>query len=162
MARPKSIQEPKNALKKIGPRHEEIMRRLLAGATQKEISIAMNYSQSRLCIIIGSPMFSERLKELEEETTARLVERHGDLKMAYRADSKEAYEVQKELMRSDNVNPSVRNDIAGQIQDRAGYDRKGIKDAGQNIVVITNIDRGKNDEPETVEIEVQDGGNGSR
>ena len=91
-----------------------------------------------------------------------MVERHGDLKMEFRAVSKEAVEVQKSLMRNENVNPSVRNDIAGQFLDRAGYDRKGIKDAGQNIVVITNIDRGKNSEPDTIDIEVQDGGNGSR
>ncbi len=162
MARPKSIQEPKNALKKIGPRHEEIMRRLLAGARQKDIAIAMNYTYSRLSIIINSPMFQERLQDLEKETTERLVERHGDLKMEFRADSKEAYEVQKSLMRNDNVNPSVRNDIAGQVLDRAGYDRKGMKDAGQNIVVITNIDRGKDSEPDTIEVEVTDGGNGSR
>lgn len=162
MARTKSIEGPKNALKKIGPRHEEIMRRLLAGARQKDIAIAMNYTYSRLSIIINSPMFQERLQDLEKETTERLVALHGDLKMAYRADSKEAYEVQKDLMRNENVNPSVRNDIAGQIQDRAGYDRKGIKDAGQVIIVTTNIDRGRDNEPETIEVEVQDGGNGSR
>ena len=52
---------------------------------------------------------------------ARIQEKIEDLSEQYKKDSFEAYEVQKELLRSSMTPANVRSAIAKEIQDRAGY-----------------------------------------
>ncbi len=52
---------------------------------------------------------------------AQIKQEIQDLSEQYKQDSKEAYEVQKELMRSNATPANVRSAIAKEIQDRAGY-----------------------------------------
>jgi len=50
-------------IKRILPRHVEIMNRLLLGQRQSEISKVMSITEARLSIIINSPLFQLELKK---------------------------------------------------------------------------------------------------
>jgi hypothetical protein len=50
-------------IKRLLPKHEEIMNRLILGQKQKDIAGEMGMTQSRLSIIINSPLFQLELKK---------------------------------------------------------------------------------------------------
>lgn len=65
-------------LRRLKPRHYEVLIRHLHGQTLREISAGIGIGEQRLSVIINSPLFQEelrvRLREQEEEIVRQIVE----------------------------------------------------------------------------------------
>lgn len=79
MGRPNSGRVPAQPITRIDTRHREIMRRLLAGERQVDIAAEMNISQSRLSIVINSPIFISEFGKLEAELQQHYISKVSDI-----------------------------------------------------------------------------------
>lgn len=61
-------------LKRLKPMHWEIIRRLVLGATQREIARDMGLNEARLSIIVNSPLFQIELKKAQKRRDEQLAE----------------------------------------------------------------------------------------
>ena len=100
---------------KLIPRHREIMRRIVEGATYQEISEEMGISPPSIYIIANSAIFKEELLVLEAQADFNVIKRADAL-------SGEALDTLKNLMRKARTE-SVRYASASGILDRAGYSK---------------------------------------
>ncbi len=98
---------------KIMPRHREIMRRVLEGATYVQIAQAMGLHVQSVMLICTSPLFRGELEKLEENADFSVVRRAEEL-------SNEALDTLKVLMRNAR-SEAIRKTSADSILDRAGY-----------------------------------------
>ena len=98
---------------KIMPRHREIMRRVLEGATYVQIAQAMGLHVQSIMLICTSPLFRGELAKLEESADFSVVRRAEEL-------SNEALDTLKTLMRNAR-SEAIRKTSADSILDRAGY-----------------------------------------
>lgn len=78
--------------KELKPRHREIMRRILEGATYLEIAEEMGLSQQSVMLVSSSAMFKEELNKLDSELNLNVIRRAEEL-------SNEALDRLKILMR---------------------------------------------------------------
>lgn len=79
MGRHPTGKTPAQALQIITGRHREIIRRKIAGQSQREIAIAMNMSEARLSVICNSPLFLKVYKEMEGKVEERYVVQQADI-----------------------------------------------------------------------------------
>jgi hypothetical protein len=100
---------------KLLPRHREIMRRILEGATREEIAIEMGISPQAITLISNSAIFKSELAKMEAEADFTVIKRAEAL-------SHEALDTLKGLMRGAR-NEGVRKASADSILDRAGYSK---------------------------------------
>ena len=98
---------------KIMPRHREIMRRVMEGATYVQIAQAMGLHVQSVMLICTSPLFRGELEKLEESANFSVVKRAEEL-------SNEALDTLKTLMRNAR-SEAIRKTSADSILDRAGY-----------------------------------------
>ena len=98
---------------KVMPRHREIMRRVLEGATYVQIAQSMGLHVQSVMLICTSPLFRGELEKLEESADFSVVKRAEEL-------SNEALDTLKVLMRNAR-SESIRKTSADSILDRAGY-----------------------------------------
>ena len=98
---------------KVMPRHREIMRRVLEGATYVQIAAAMGLHVQSIMLICTSPLFRGELEKLEESADFSVVKRAEEL-------SNEALDTLKTLMRNAR-SEAIRKTSADSILDRAGY-----------------------------------------
>ncbi|KKL66567.1 hypothetical protein LCGC14_2143700 [marine sediment metagenome] len=98
---------------KVMPRHREIMRRVLEGATYVQIAQAMGLHVQSIMLICTSPLFRGELEKLEESADFSVVKRAEEL-------SNEALDTLKGLMRNAR-SEAIRKTSADSILDRAGY-----------------------------------------
>lgn len=146
---------PTQPLQRVKSKHRDIMRRLIAGESQREIANDIGMTEGRLSIIVNSPLFASELEKMEEQVAEQLIKNASNLRIRYAEHAEEALDVQLDIMRDEMASASVRADVAGQIQDRAGYSRKGEKQGPQTVVVVSNINRGEDGQAEqVVEVEV--------
>ena len=59
----------------LKPWHEQLMQRLVAGETMKEISMQMKMSESYLAVVANSPLFKTRLEGIRAENYKQIGER---------------------------------------------------------------------------------------
>lgn len=114
---------PYQPLTFLWERHNEIARRLVAGERPKDICQAMTISSSRLSIIMASPAFQERLRQLSVRADDEAADIQGRIsKLAI-----DGMTVLEEAIRGVNgrpvegISPKVRTDLARDVLDRAGY-----------------------------------------
>ena len=101
--------------KQLKPRHREMMRRILEGATYIEISEEMGISAQSVMLVASSVIFKEELSKLESELNLNVIRRAEDL-------SNEALDKLKMLMRkarSEVLQASCARDVLG----IAGYSK---------------------------------------
>ena len=67
---------PAQPLQHLLPRHAEIMRRLCLGERARDISVAMDMTESRLSIIINSPLFQLELRKMQRRQEDRVASIH--------------------------------------------------------------------------------------
>lgn len=99
----------------LTPRHREIMRRLLEGATHKEIAQQMGLHPQTIYLISSSQLFIAELRKMEAEATFEIIKRADAL-------AGEALDVLKRIMRDSKLD-AVRKAAADSILDRAGYSK---------------------------------------
>ena len=100
-------------ISKVMPRHREIMRRVLEGATYVQIAAAMGLHVQSVMLICTSPLFRGELEKLEQDADFSVVKRAEEL-------SNEALDTLKVLMRNAR-SEAIRKTSADSILDRAGY-----------------------------------------
>ena len=93
--------------------HEDLLKRLVAGETMKEISISMKMSESYLSVVANSPLFKTRLEAIRTENYKQIGERLESY-------SHEALDKIVEKMRSAKAD-AIQLQAAKEILDRSGY-----------------------------------------
>lgn len=61
-------------LKRLTPRHMDIIRRLIVGETPGEICLELGMSQSRLSVLQGEELFSAKMAEMQALTNDRFID----------------------------------------------------------------------------------------
>lgn len=113
---------PKWELTIMKPRHREILRRVLEGATYIEIADQMGIHKQTVMLIATSPLFREELAKLEAQLDYNIVQRADGL-------ANEALDVIKTAMRSSR-SEFLRVKSAREILDTAGYSKIDRKIVG--------------------------------
>jgi len=65
-------------LKKLKPRHLDIIRRMLVGQTDQEICLELGVSESRLSVLKSDPTFAARLEMESEKLHQQFLEQRAD------------------------------------------------------------------------------------
>jgi len=99
----------------LRPRHREILRRILEGATYVEIAEAMGIHKQTVMLVATSPLFRAELAKLESEADFNIVQRAESM-------SNEALDKLKTLMRSAR-SEFLQKAAAERILDTAGYSK---------------------------------------
>ena len=102
-------------LNRLQPRHREIMRRVIEGASYPDIAAAMGMATTSIKIICGTSIFKGELLKLENERDAGVIQRAEDL-------SNEALDKLKTLMRSARTEV-LQQSSAKEILGIAGYSK---------------------------------------
>ena len=121
--------------KSLNPRHREIMRRLLEGASNLEIAQEMSISPQVIVLLRGSKLFCEELAKLEDSADFNVIKRAETL-------SNEALDVLKVTMRQGR-SEALKLRAADSILDRAGYGKieKRVVGIVDGEAVIKEINR---------------------
>ncbi len=106
---------PENALEYIRPRHRQIMYRLITGQTQAHIATDLEMDQSRLSVIVNSPLFKSELKKMEDDVFDSLKESRGDIAAKVKELQPKALQVISEMMGSKKTGARLRRDCAKDI-----------------------------------------------
>jgi len=75
ISKPLSKTVQQRQLKRMKPRHYEILLRLLNGQSQKKIASEMGLGEQRLSVIINSPVFHEELRKRWEVREQAIIQR---------------------------------------------------------------------------------------
>ena len=135
MARPPtSGKVPSKALTYIWPRHRQIMYRLVAGEKQVEISAALNISQTRLSVIVNSPMFKKEFKKLEDAVFENAVATRGNITDRVNKLQPTALSVIEDLMKSKRTGKALKRQCANDILELGQKMRRTGEDDGLNPV----------------------------
>jgi len=113
--------------KKLTPRHLALMRELLCGTKQKDISRIFGITQSRISIIVNSPRFKQEMENMKVELASKFTTKEANKDSV--VDSARKI-LDKEVTNSLNtiieirdgtgVNDDVRLRASGTLLDRAG------------------------------------------
>lgn len=106
----------------LKPRHREILRRILEGATYVEIANDMGIHKQTVMLIATSPLFKAELAKLEDQLDTNIVQRADMM-------ANEALDKLKGLMRSAR-SEFIRKACAERILDTAGYSKVERKIVG--------------------------------
>jgi len=123
-------------LQKITHRHEDIIRRLICGQTQKSISLECGITSTRLSVLKRDPLFKQRYEEMQVE----LQEKFLDVKSRDLVRLDETSELAAELVANvvkgqvdgENVPLKMRIDSAFDVLDRT-VTKKTEVTAGNNM-----------------------------
>jgi hypothetical protein len=134
MGRHSTGKTPKQPLREIKLRHEEIMRRLICGESNTRICRALNFSQSRLSVIINSPLFKKELAKLEVKVNGKFVESAGDAEKKIEGLKPKAIEILENILtgKEPDVAPRLKRDVAKDILELSGMGKKGRDDEGMS------------------------------
>lgn len=112
---------PEQALEFLRPRHRQIMMRLITGQNHVRISEDLDITQSRLSIIINSPLFISELRKMEREVFDNLVETRGDITGKVRELQPKALKVLSDMMEEKTTGKALKRACANDI---LGLDKK--------------------------------------
>ena len=123
--------------KQLNPRHREIMRRLLEGASYRIIAEEMGIHVQTVMLVATSKLFISELSKMESEADFNVIKRAESL-------SHEALDTLKNIMRF-GKSELARKSSADSILDRAGYSKVekkliGIVN-GEDVIMELNRQR---------------------
>ena len=125
-----------NYIQHFGAREEEILRKVLAGATNKEIAEALGLTENRVSFIVTSPIFQARQTSKQEIINKRFEEELATdpVKRKFHEHREKAAEVIVTEM--DNLkSPKIRMAAANDVLAYDGYTKKPSEDHSTNIYV---------------------------
>jgi hypothetical protein len=131
MSRPLERAEPAQPLLNFTSRHMDIIRRLVAGQTQRVIAQEMGYTEGRLSIIINSPLFQIKLKAFEKQVNDRVVDNVANFEKKVRELQTPALETISGLMER-SKNERLRRDCAKDVLELGGNIKKERDADGMN------------------------------
>lgn len=106
---------PEQALTFIRPRHRQIMYRLITGQTQAHIATDLEMNQSRLSVIVNSPLFKSELRKMEDQVFESLKESRGDITTKVKELQPVALKVIQTIMENKVSGARLRRDCAKDI-----------------------------------------------
>lgn len=106
---------PSQALEFIRPRHRQIMYRLITGQTQARIATDLEMDQSRLSVIVNSPLFKSELRKMEDQVFESLKESRGDIAAKVKELQPKALQVIQTIMENKVSGARLRRDCAKDI-----------------------------------------------
>jgi len=91
------------------------MYRLITGQTQAHIATDLEMDQSRLSVIVNSPLFKSELRKMEDDVFDSLKESRGDIAAKVKELQPKALQVISEMMGSKKTGARLRRDCAKDI-----------------------------------------------
>jgi hypothetical protein len=130
MGRAPSGIAPIQSIKIVRGKHLEIIRRLIAGESQKKIAFDLGMSEGRLSVICNSPLFKRKYAELESEVKARFIEKTASIASKVEVLQVKAVDVLEHMLTNSSidgmkVSPALKRDVALDILDLGGNGKKG-------------------------------------
>ena len=123
---------PPQHIRYFRPRHREMMYRLVSGQTQKEIAVSMDITQTRLSIIVNSPLFKKELSKVEGEIFDNVVATRGDLTARIKDLQPKALTVIEDLMMGSKTGKALKRQCAKDILEMDRKKGPGGDDDGLN------------------------------
>ena len=148
---------------KLMPRHRALMRMLVTGSTHKQACEELDYTSSRLSIIVNSPLFKDEMAKMQAEYDKKFLE-----KVAEREAEKAASDPVNKILDAakekaaktyvgalDDERGGVRLTAADAILDRTGYGKedtlKVLVEPSQGMVDMLARRKKEKDGPEGTE-----------
>jgi hypothetical protein len=145
MGRAPSGIAPIQSIKIVRGKHLEIIRRLIAGESQRKIAFDLGMSEGRLSVICNSPLFKRKYAELEAEVKARFVEKTASVASKVEVLQVKAVDVLEHMLTNKDIDgmkisPALKRDVALDILDLGGNGKKSKEpskgDAMADVVSI--------------------------
>lgn len=116
-------------LKKIGQKHRDIMYRYVCGESFSEIRKDIGISQTRMSIIVNSPLFRLELRKLQREVEEKVVESVADVSLRIKKLAPKAVDVLENLVTKNKIGQydvplRLKKDAANDILELSGEYRK--------------------------------------
>jgi hypothetical protein len=129
MGRTPSGNAPIQSIQLIRGKHLEIMRRLIAGESQRRIALELGMSEGRLSVICNSPLFKRKYAELEAEVKSRFVEKTASITAKVNELQPHAVNVLENILKNkvvddQRVSLSLKRDVALDVLDLGGNGKK--------------------------------------
>ena len=133
----KSENTKANYIQEFTPKHAEIMRRKLAGETNKVIAKAIGLTEGRISFIISSPIFQKKMESKQTSIDKRFEEELAldPVKRKFHQYSEEAADVIIGVMKGEKVSPKVKRDAANDVLGYDGYSQKPQEDHSTKIFI---------------------------
>ena len=119
---------PEQQLQHLRPVHREIMRRLVCGEKSVRIADDLRMSQSRLSIILNSPLFMAELGKLERDVTENVVDNLSEVDSRLRVLAPNAVEVINGIMIAKLTPSPLRRACARDILDLVKQSSRDIEE----------------------------------
>ena len=123
---------PEQQLQLVRPIHREIMRRLVCGEKPVAIARDLELSQSRLSIVMNSPLFMAEFKKLEENVTESVVDNLSDVDKRLRVLAPNAVEVINSIMITRKTPLPLKRACARDILDLVKQSNRDMAERQQN------------------------------
>jgi hypothetical protein len=129
MGRTPSGRAPIQSISLIRGKHLEIMRRLIAGESQRRIALELGMSEGRLSVVCNSPLFKRKYAELESEVKSRFVEKTASITAKVNELQPQAVQVLENILKNkvvddQRVSLALKRDVALDVLDLGGNGKK--------------------------------------
>ena len=137
----KSEATKSNYIQEFTPKHEEIMRRKLAGETNKDIAEAIGLTEGRISFITTSPIFQKKMETKQISINKRFEEELAldPVKRKFHQHSEEAADVIIGVMKGEKVSPKTKRDAANDVLGYDGYTQKPQEDHSTKIFIDASM-----------------------
>jgi len=137
MGRHPTGKTPLQPLLRVESKHEEMMRRKLAGESNRKIAHDLDMSESRVCIIMQSPLFIKRYKELEKEVKERFLDVTAKIQERVAQLQEPAIDFLGNLLKEKSINDmrvplTLKHDAALDILELGGNGKKKVDNGNKN------------------------------
>jgi len=132
MGRHPSGNTPPQQLLRVESKHREIMRRLIAGESNKKIATDLGMSETRLSIVRNSPLFLKEYKNLEAEVKSRFLDSAAKIQEKINNLQEPAIDMLGKILTEKSVDdmrvtPILKHQVALDILDLGGNGKKRIE-----------------------------------
>ena len=144
MGRTPTGEPPKfGAIKSVSSRHRSIMYRLAAGMRPVDISHEIGMSQSRLSVIMNSPLFKTEYGKVKSTLYNAVVDKQSDISATIKRLQPAAIQVLENLLMGKNTGQALKRNVANDILElgdiKKGAAQDGMSEAANFIASCFEI-----------------------
>ena len=128
-------------IKKLTPRHYEILRMKLAGEKNVQIAKTFSMTRERISYICSSPVFQEEMERSLKKINKTFEDNMalGPIKKKFQDASHNAADKLIELVGSTKASPGLQRNAANDVLDYAGHKKKEAEDHSTKIYIDASI-----------------------